>query len=228
MAGDVAKRLIDVAASLVGLFVISPILVTVGALIKLDSPGPVLHLAQRVGKGGRPFRLYKFRSMVVDAHRDGPGITPAGDRRITRVGRLLRRTKLDELPQLFNVLKGDMSLVGPRPEDPRYVRLYTAAQREVLRVRPGVTSAASLVYRHESSLLSGGDWEKRYVDEILPHKLGIELDYLAHRTVVSDLALVLRTLLALPSGRAITRTPDDHSPVSNESGTADRRLVERK
>ena len=224
MAGDVTKRLIDVTGSLVGLIVVSPILLAVGMLIKLDSPGPVLHRAQRTGKDGKPFRLYKFRTMVVGAHRDGPAITPAGDRRITRVGRFLRRTKLDELPQLLNVLKGDMSLVGPRPEDPRYVGLYTPAQREVLRVRPGVTSAASLAYRHESSLLSGGDWEQRYVNEILPDKLAIELDYLAHRNVVSDLGLVLRTLLALPRGGAPTRTQAGHSPVSRESSTAERRL----
>jgi lipopolysaccharide/colanic/teichoic acid biosynthesis glycosyltransferase len=178
-------------------------------------------LAKRIGKGGKPFRLYKFRTMVADAHPDGPAITPAGDRRITRVGRLLRRTKLDELPQLLNVLKGDMSLVGPRPEDPRYVDLYTSAQREVLRVRPGITSAASLVYRHESSLLSGEDWERRYVSQILPDKLAIELDYLARRNSASDLKLVLRTILALPRGGSASRAQP--VPFSGESGTADRR-----
>jgi lipopolysaccharide/colanic/teichoic acid biosynthesis glycosyltransferase len=191
----------------------------VGALIKLDSPGPVFHRAQRTGKDSKPFRLYKFRSMVVGAHRDGPAITPAGDRRITRAGRVLRRTKLDELPQFLNVLKGEMSLVGPRPEDPRYVALYTPAQREVLRVRPGVTSAASLTYRHESSLLSGEDWEQRYVNEILPHKLAVELDYLAHRTVVSDLGLVLRTLLALLLPQSHGSPPHRGSTVSGGPGT---------
>ena len=125
-----------------------------------------------------PFRLYKFRRMVSDADKQGPGITATGDSRITRVGRFLRRTKIDELPQLINVLSGDMSLVGPRPEDPRYVTLYTPEQRRVLAVRPGITSAASLAYRHEEQLLAGADWETVYREEVLPAKLAIDLEYL--------------------------------------------------
>jgi lipopolysaccharide/colanic/teichoic acid biosynthesis glycosyltransferase len=219
MAGESARRLIDIAGALVGLVVASPILLAVGVLIKLDSPGPVIHVAQRSGKDGKPFRLYKLRSMVVGAQREGPAITPAGDRRITRVGHFVRRTKLDELPQLLNVLKGDMSLVGPRPEDPRYVARYTSAQREVLRVRPGVTSAASLEYRDESSLLSGEDWEHRYLNEILPDKLSIELDYLANRTLVGDLSVVLRTLVALPQRGSTRRVRGSHVSAGNESST---------
>jgi lipopolysaccharide/colanic/teichoic acid biosynthesis glycosyltransferase len=157
----------------------------------------MLYAARRIGKDGRVFRLYKFRSMVATADREGPGITAAGDRRITAVGRFLRRTKLDELLQLINVLVGDMSLVGPRPEDPRYVAYYTPAEREVLRVLPGITSAASLTYRDESSLLSGADWEDRYIHEILPHKLAIELEYVGHRTLGRDLGLIARTVLAM-------------------------------
>ena len=194
-------RAIDVAASAIGLAVLSPVLALLWVIVKRDSPGPAFHVAERVGKGGRIFRLYKFRTMAVGSDRTGPGITVAADARVTRAGAFLRRTKLDELPQLFNVLKGDMSLVGPRPESPRYVSLYTAAQREVLDVRPGITSAASLVYRDEAALLTTPDWEDRYINEIMPHKLAIELEYLARRSVVRDLQLLVRTVFVLPSPR---------------------------
>jgi lipopolysaccharide/colanic/teichoic acid biosynthesis glycosyltransferase len=197
MVGDVSRRGFDLLASAVGLTVLSPILAAIGVLVKLDSPGPVFHIAERVGQHGRTFRLYKFRTMAVGSDRTGPAITTAADARITRTGRFLRRTKLDELPQLFNVLKGDMSLVGPRPESPHYVRLYTPAQREVLRARPGITSAASLEYRDEAALLTGADWETRYIAEIMPRKLSIELEYLAGRTLVRDLQLMMRTILLL-------------------------------
>lgn len=197
MLADCVRRALDLAASLAGLVILSPLFALIAVGIKLDSPGPVFYWSQRVGKGGRPFQLYKFRSMVADADRRGPGITVAGDPRITRVGRFLRRTKLDELPQLINVLKGDMSLVGPRPEDPRYVALYTPEQRRVLAVRPGITSAASLTYRHEEQLLSGGDWETVYRTRVLPDKLAIDLAYLEHRTLASDLKLILRTIVAV-------------------------------
>lgn len=197
MGGDAGRRGFDLCASVVGLAVLSPILAAIGVLVKLDSPGPVLYVAERVGRQGRSFRLYKFRTMAAGSDRTGPRITTAGDSRVTRAGRFLRRTKLDELPQLVNVLKGDMSVVGPRPESPHYVRLYTPQQREVLRVRPGITSAASLEFRDESALLAGDDWERRYVTEIMPVKLSIELEYLAGRTFVRDLRLMLRTILLL-------------------------------
>jgi lipopolysaccharide/colanic/teichoic acid biosynthesis glycosyltransferase len=197
MVGDVSRRGFDLFASVAGLAVLSPILAAIGVFVKLDSPGPVFHVAVRVGQQGRTFRLYKFRTMAVGSDRSGPRITTAADSRITRAGRFLRRTKLDELPQLFNVLKGDMSVVGPRPESPHYVCLYTPLQREVLRVRPGITGAASLEYRDEASLLAGADWETRYITEIMPRKLSIELEYLAGRTFVRDLGLVLRTILLL-------------------------------
>jgi lipopolysaccharide/colanic/teichoic acid biosynthesis glycosyltransferase len=198
MPGDAGRRAIDLIASAIGLAVVSTVMAIVAILVKLDSAGPVFHVAERVGEGGRIFRLYKFRTMTVGSDRSGPAITTSDDARITRVGRILRRTKLDELPQLLNVLNGDMSLVGPRPESPHYVRLYTAAQREVLKVRPGITGAASLVYRNEAAMLSGADWEQQYVNEIMPHKIAIELDYLARRTLVRDLELMLRTLLVRP------------------------------
>jgi lipopolysaccharide/colanic/teichoic acid biosynthesis glycosyltransferase len=160
------------------------------AVDSVDSAGPIFYRAQRVGKDGVLFYLYKFRSMTAGADKQGPGITAAGDSRVTRVGRFLRRTKLDELPQLINVLKGEMSLVGPRPEDPRYVALYTPEQRPVLAARPGITSAASLQYRHEEQLLSGADWETVYRQEVMPAKINIDLAYWQKRTVWSDLRLI--------------------------------------
>src|SRR5260221_80666 len=162
------KRACDIITSGVVLIVFFPLFLGVAIAIRIGSPGPVLYRVKRIGKGGREFRLYKFRSMVVDADKIGPGITTAQDNRITSVGRLLRRTKLDEFPQFLNVLVGDMSLVGPRPEDPRYVALYTAEQRHALDARPGITSPASVRYRNEEELLKGQDWETRYLTEIMP------------------------------------------------------------
>ena len=194
---DVAKRVFDFAGAALGLVVLAPLLAALAAAVKLGDGGPVFYRARRVGQGGRPFGLYKFRTMVEDADRQGPGITTAGDRRVTRVGAFLRRTKLDELPQLWNVVRGEMSFVGPRPEDPRYVARYTPEQRRVLAVRPGLTSPASLAFRDEASRLRGDDWERTYVEEVLPEKLALELAYLRHRTLGSDLRLILRTLAAL-------------------------------
>ena len=176
-------RLVDICAAALGLLLLSPLFLFPAVWIKLDSPGSVFYRAQRVGRYGTMFTLLKFRTMVVNADQQGPGITVSGDRRITRSGRWLRRTKLDELPQLVNVLKGEMSLVGPRPEDPRYVAHYTPEQRAVLAVRPGITSAASLQFRREADLLQGEDWETVYLTEIMPQKLAIELDYLARRSL---------------------------------------------
>jgi len=190
-------RLLDLVASGLGLVVLSPLLLLTALAVRLDTPGPVFYRAPRVGRDGIPFRLYKFRSMIADADRRGPGITVAGDRRVTRTGAFLRRTKLDELPQLINVLRGEMSLVGPRPEDPRYVALYTEEQRQILRVRPGITSAASLAYRHEEQILSGSDWETQYRQEVMPAKLALDLEYLSDRTMTSDLLLIWRTVLAI-------------------------------
>lgn len=196
-AGAGVRRLLDIVVSLLGILLVSPLFLLIALLIRLDSAGPIFYRAQRVGKGGQRFALFKFRSMVTDADRQGPGITSAGDERITRMGSLLRRTKLDELPQLFNVLRGEMSLVGPRPEDPRYVALYTQEQRQVLAVRPGITSAASLAFRHEEQLLSGADWETVYRTQVMPLKLEIDLAYLTRRTLFSDIALIWRTIIAI-------------------------------
>ncbi|HVO71270.1 MAG TPA: sugar transferase [Aggregatilineaceae bacterium] len=190
------KRAFDIAASALGLTVLSPLLLFIALVSRLTSTGPVFYKATRIGRCGRAFRLYKFRSMVADADQRGPGITTSGDPRITPIGRLLRRTKLDELPQLWNVLRGDMSLVGPRPEDPRYVAFYTPTQRAILDVRPGITSLASLRYRNEEALLAGPEWETHYVQEILPTKLALDLDYARRATPWRDLLIILRTILS--------------------------------
>lgn len=191
------KRTFDVVAAGLGLILLSPLLAAIAIAIKLDDGGPVFYRALRAGKDGVPFRLYKFRTMIVNAERRGPAITSKGDSRVTRTGRLIRGTKLDELPQLINVVKGEMSLVGPRPEDPRYVALYTLEQRQVLTVAPGITSAASLAYRHEEQLLSGDDWETIYRTQVMPEKLAIDLDYLKQRTLWTDIKLILHTIVAV-------------------------------
>jgi lipopolysaccharide/colanic/teichoic acid biosynthesis glycosyltransferase len=191
------RRIFDVGVSLVAGAALSIPLVLIAIAVKLYDGGPVLYRAARVGKGGRLFEVYKFRTMVVRADSIGPGITASGDPRVTPLGRYLRRTKLDELPQLLNVLRGEMSLVGPRPEDPRYVGLYSSVQRQALRVRPGMTSVASLVYRDEAQLLSGPNWERLYCSQVMPAKLALDLDYLARRTLWTDILLISRTITSL-------------------------------
>lgn len=191
------QRFFDIIIAGIGLVALSPLLLAVSIWVKLDSPGPILYRASRVGRSGKHFKLLKFRSMVVNADRLGPGITVSGDARVTRAGRWLRRTKIDELPQLINVLRGEMSLVGPRPEDPRYVALYTAEQRQILAYRPGITSAASLAFRHEERLLGGADWETTYREKIMPAKLAIDLAYMSQRSLCTDMQLILRTLASL-------------------------------
>ncbi len=189
------QRYFDLLIAGSGLLLASPLLLLLALAIRYDSPGPIFYCAVRVGRDGRAFRLFKLRTMVYDAQQRGPAITYANDPRITRVGRWLRRNKLDELPQLINVVRGEMSLVGPRPEDPRYVLLYTPAQRRILAYRPGITSPASFAYRHEAQLLAGPDWEIRYRQEVLPAKLAIDLAYMARRSLGSDLGLILRSTL---------------------------------
>jgi lipopolysaccharide/colanic/teichoic acid biosynthesis glycosyltransferase len=175
---------------------LSPVLGAIAAAIKLDSPGPILFRATRSGRGGRPFTMYKFRSMVVRPVEHGPKITTHADRRITRVGQILRPTRLDELPNLWNVLRGDMSLVGPRPEDPQYVELYADEDRAVLAARPGVTSLASLLYRDEEQLLVGDGWERVYVEQVMPAKLAIDRAYVERQSLWLDLKILAATALA--------------------------------
>ena len=191
------RRLFDAAASAAGLVVLSPLFALLAIWIKLDSPGPVFYRAERVGKDGRLFHMFKFRSMVRDAAEMGPGLTARGDPRVTRAGRVLRRTKLDELPQLINVLRGEMSLVGPRPEDPRYVALYSPDQRRILSMRPGMTSLASLKYRDEEDLLWNDDVDDLYSRFLMPRKLEIDLAYVDTRTVWSDFKVLAMTIAAL-------------------------------
>jgi lipopolysaccharide/colanic/teichoic acid biosynthesis glycosyltransferase len=192
------KRVFDVVCTVPGLIVLSPLFAVAALLIKLEDGGPVFFRQERVGRSGRPFRMWKFRSMVVDAPRLGAPLTVGRDPRITRVGWWLRKLKIDEFPQLLNVLTGEMSLVGPRPEVPRFVADYTPEQRSVLTVAPGITDPASVKFRHESDVLAASaDPERTYLLEIMPEKLRINLDYQARATVWSDMLVILRTLRAL-------------------------------
>lgn len=191
------KRLFDVIVAAVGLIVLSPLFVLLAIWIKLDSQGPVFYRAERVGKGGRLFRMYKFRGMLDNPAQIGLGITARGDPRVTRAGRFLRGTKLDELPQLINVLHGEMSLVGPRPEDPRYVTLYSLEQRLVLSVRPGITSPASVAYRDEEAMLKDHNVDDLYTRVVMPAKLEMDLAYIETMDLRSDLKVIAMTIRAL-------------------------------
>jgi lipopolysaccharide/colanic/teichoic acid biosynthesis glycosyltransferase len=195
-----ARRLLDIVVGSFALVLLSPFLALISLLVRSTSGAPVLYRGQRVGKDGRVFDLLKFRTMVTDKTGAAPRITRSGDIRVTPVGRWLRRWKLDELPQLVNVVIGEMSLVGPRPEDPRYVAHYNEEQREVLSVAPGLTSPASVLYVQEESLLAGPDWEQTYVTSILPEKLRLELDYLRRRTLGSDIGVLLATARSIVLG----------------------------
>ena len=189
-----AKRLFDVVAAAVALVVFAPVLAFAAIGIRLASPGPVLFRARRAGRGGRPFTMYKLRTMHVAA--PGGPITAADDPRVFRFGRLLRRTKIDELPQLLNVLRGDMAVVGPRPEELAIVeRYYTPVHHLTLRVRPGLASPGSLYqYTHGDALLAGGDPEERYVTRVLPVKLALELAYVRRASLAYDCAIIARTI----------------------------------
>lgn len=191
------KRAFDIVATSLGLLALLPVFVVIIGIIKFTSPGPIFYQAKRVGKDGKVFHAYKFRSMVVNADRIGPAVTHAQDSRVTPIGRFLRHYKLDELPQLLNVIKGEMSLVGPRPEDPRYVALYTPQQREIFKVRPGITSPASVRYRDEENLLVGADWETKYVQEIMPSKLAVDLEYARNATVWKDFSIIFQTFASI-------------------------------
>jgi len=192
------KRALDMVSSALGLTVLSPVFVFVSCCIRLTSDGPVLYRQVRYGKDGREFRILKFRSMVANISEKGPGITVSGDQRVTTLGRFLRRYKIDELPQLWNVLRGDMSLVGPRPELPVYVVDYTPEQRAVLSARPGITDPATLAYRHEEEVLAGHENpEQFYRTQILPDKLTRNLAYLRKISLRSDLRIICETIASL-------------------------------
>lgn len=193
-----AKRTLDVVAAGGGLLVTSPLLLAAALAVKLGSKGPVFFKQQRVGRNFEPFKILKFRTMVVDAEQRGGQITFGADPRITRVGRLLRKTKLDELPQLINVLRGDMSLVGPRPEVPRYVEMFRDDYAQVLAVRPGLTDPASVKYRDEAEqLATAEDPEREYAERILPDKIALAKQYIAEATFFGDIGIVLQTLVRI-------------------------------
>ena len=192
-AGAMAcKRAFDIVCSLLGLIVLRPLLLVVSLLVAVTSPGGVFFRQERIGKGGKPFRIFKFRSMRKD--NVGLKITTGNDSRITPVGRFLRKSKIDELPQLINVLVGDMSFVGPRPEVADYVDLYTPYQRQVLLVRPGITGLASIRFRNENDLLTASaDPNRTYIEEIMPRKIDLDLEYIPHASVFYDIKLIFQT-----------------------------------
>jgi len=190
-----AKRLFDILFALVALVLLSPLLLFFALAVALTSPGGAFFRQVRVGRNGRTFRLLKFRSMRPDSEAKGQLTIGGRDPRITPVGYFLRKTKLDELPQLVNVLVGDMSIVGPRPEVPRYVALYTAEQRQVLSVRPGITGMASLDYVDENELLArSSDPERTYIEQVMPAKIALDLRYVRERSLLLDLRIIAATV----------------------------------
>ena len=197
----IAKRAMDIVLSACALAVLWPLLLLIALAIWIDDPGPVFYRQVRVGRNGKTFRIFKFRSMVMDADKKGLAITVGRDSRITRVGAVLRKTKLDELAQLLNVLFGQMSFVGPRPEVPKYVELYTPYQRQVLLVRPGITDYASIAYRNENDLLAGApDPETMYIEQIMPDKIELNMKYLREISPLADIRLILKTIVAVIKG----------------------------
>ena len=193
---SIVKRIFDFFAALIGIIILSPIFIIVSIAIKLDSPGNIMFLQKRVGKCGKEFDIFKFRTMVTNAERLGIQITVGKDNRITKVGAFLRKYKIDELPQLFNVLKGDMSLVGPRPEVPKYVALYNEEQKKVLSVRPGITDLASLKYSDENDILGKVENpEEYYINVIMKDKLSLNLEYIEKSNLFFDISLVIKTIL---------------------------------
>ncbi|OHB34555.1 MAG: hypothetical protein A2Y08_00780 [Planctomycetes bacterium GWA2_40_7] len=188
------KRLFDIIFSIIGLLLSLPVFVVISILIKLCSPGPVFFIQQRIGKYFKPFMLYKFRSMVADAPNRGLAITTGGDPRITKIGRFIRKTKLDEMPQLINVLKGDMSIVGPRPEVDKYVEMFKDEYKEILQVKPGITNCETIKFINEEEILGRySNPEDGYIREILPAKIELYKRYLKNKGFFNDTWLILLT-----------------------------------
>jgi lipopolysaccharide/colanic/teichoic acid biosynthesis glycosyltransferase len=201
------KRLFDIIGATFGLLLFSPVFLVIALLIKLDSRGPVFFTQERVGKGFKRFFIYKFRTMTQEQSNVRLQLTVGDDPRITRVGRLLRKTKVDELSQLINVLKGDMSFVGPRPEVPRFVELFHSDYEQILTVRPGITDLASLKYRDEAAILAKADNpEAEYVSHVLPDKIRLAKDYIQQSSFLFDLSLILRTIIKLFDNRLSSPT----------------------
>ena len=191
----IIKRGFDIVVSFIGLLILLPIFLIVAIIIKLDSKGSIFFRQIRVGKNGKEFKIFKFRTMVVDAEEKGMQITVDGDSRITKPGNFLRRSKIDELPQLINVLIGDMSFVGPRPEVPKYVAMYDENQRSILKIRPGITDIASIEYRDENSILAQSkNPEEAYINEIMPRKIELNFKYIENMSVIYDIKLIIETI----------------------------------
>ncbi|MCX7862807.1 MAG: sugar transferase [Bacteroidales bacterium] len=192
------KRLFDIVFSLVFLILLLPLFLFISILIIMESKGSAIFRQIRVGKNGKHFTLYKFRSMYQFNNHHAPLLTTANDNRITRIGKFLRKTKLDELPQLINILKGDMSFVGPRPEVPKYVALYNDEQRQILTVRPGLTDYASLHYINESEeLAKHSNPEEYYIHHVLPKKIALSLQYIRNQSFFTDICIIVQTLLKI-------------------------------
>jgi len=201
VARAAVKRTFDILVSAALLALALPVIVAVAIAIKLDSPGPVFYAARRVGHRGRPLRMHKFRKM--DHRASGPKLTTEGDHRFTRVGEWLAKSKLDELPQLWNVLRGDMSLIGPRPEDPAFVALHAADFIEILRVRPGITGLSQVAFAEESRILDGDDPTGHYLDRILPQKMGMDRLYAMRYHLRLDLSILVWTAIAVVARRDV-------------------------
>jgi len=193
------KRLFDIIFSFLGLITLSPLLLIIAFLVKLSSPGPVFYRGERIGKNGKPFKIFKFRTMVVGAEEKGGPSTPIDDPRLTKIGKFLKRFQFDELPQFINVLKGEMSLVGPRPEVPFYVDMMAEEEKKIiLSVRPGITDLASLWNFREGEILKGSpDPEKTYQEKIRPEKIRLQIEYVKNRSFLLDLKIILKTILKI-------------------------------
>ncbi len=192
---EFGKRVFDIIATVLGSILLLPIIIPIALWIKLSSKGPLFYIQKRVGKNFKEFDLYKFRSMIIDADKVGPSVTSGDDPRITKVGKIIRRTKVDELPQLLNVLKGDMSLVGPRPEVLKFVKEKKEAYKKVLSVKPGITDNAAIEYRDEEEIMNQyEDKEKAYIDIVLPEKIKLYNQYIDNISFMNDFKLILKTL----------------------------------
>lgn len=198
MNGIMAKRIFDIILSGIGLVVFSPVILTIAIIIKATSSGPVFYRGERTGLHGKPFRIFKFRSMVVDAEKTGVLSTTKEDARVTPIGRFVRKTKLDEIPQLINVFIGDMSLVGPRPEVKKFTDMYTEDEKVLLSIRPGITDYASIWNSDEATLLAGSaDPDKDYLEKIRPEKIRLQLKYFKEQSLITDMKILFLTVKKL-------------------------------
>lgn len=194
----ILKRFFDICMSIFGLIILSPIFLIIAVLIKINSKGAVFFRQTRVGLNGKEFKIYKFRTMVTDAEKKGMQITVGNDSRVTSIGKIIRKCKMDEIPQLINVLIGDMSFVGPRPEVPKYVEMYNEADKEILMIRPGITDIASIEYRNENEILGKSENpEKTYIEEVMPAKIKFNKEYLSNISIKYDIYLIIKTVVAI-------------------------------